>query len=62
MEDANPQFRVLRDLTDVRNCVRLNLLTPASTAGPPSEVRPRSPTVAALSTYGCSLAHLRLQP
>ena len=30
VEDANPEFRMLRDLTDVRNCKRRGLLTPAS--------------------------------
>jgi hypothetical protein len=37
VEDANPEFRMLRDLTDARNCKRSGLLTPSSCDSPPTE-------------------------
>ena len=39
VEDPNPKFRLLRDLTDARNCVAKQLLVPASVSEPPSEAQ-----------------------
>jgi len=38
VEDPNPQFRLVRDLTDARNCIAHGLLAPPSpsTAAPPT--------------------------
>ena len=37
VEDPNPQFRFVRDLTDARNCVDKKLLAPPSFSEPPTE-------------------------
>ena len=41
VEDPSPQFRLLRDLTDVRRCARLKLMVPTApgTAPTPAELR-----------------------
>jgi GNAT superfamily N-acetyltransferase len=36
VEDPNDAFRLLRDLVDYRNCVRLGLMAPTSMSAPPT--------------------------